>query len=37
MTKATVQLGDEARILLQITCTTTYQVNTHVKQSISLE
>ena len=36
MTKTTVQLqfGGEPCILLQSTCTTTYQVTTRVKQSI---
>ena len=33
MTKTTFLLGSEACILLQSTCTTTYQVITHVKQS----
>ena len=38
MTKTMVQLqfGGEPCILLQSTCTTTYQVTTHVKQSIWL-
>ena len=38
MKKTTVQLqlGCEPCILLQSTCTTTYQVTTHVKQSICL-